>query len=256
MASRSLQVEDKFKMLLIGETGVGKSSLVAFIRNYAKQRRLSFDIKKVEAFGIEKEAGQMTSQTRSSATYEIDVGNLALYLTDTPGLADSEGEQQTQKNVENIISTVRTFAYVNCICLVINGTEARLTSVIDLVFKEIVKLLPREVLDNTIVIFTKTVKKSSLNFKMETINKKYGIRIESDFTFMLDNPFCAWIKEKNESVPNFDEISEDFIKELKKLDIMFSKIEHFERVVTLKFGELSETIRKIDFHLATIELET
>ena len=71
MASPSLQVDKKkFKMLLLGETGVGKSSLVAFIRNYAKQRGPRFD-KKVEAFGVEKEVGQMTSQTRSSATYEI-----------------------------------------------------------------------------------------------------------------------------------------------------------------------------------------
>ena len=257
MASRSLQVDKKqFRMLLLGETGVGKSSLVAFIRNYNKQRGVSFDIKKVEAFGIEKEAGQMTSQTRSSATYEIDVGDLALYLTDTPGFADSEGEQQTQKNVENIISKVRTFDSINCICLVINGTEARLTPVIDIVFKEIVKLLPREVLNNAIVIFTKTVKKSSLNFNMETINELYGLHIRSDYTFMMDNPFCAWIKEKKERVPDFKGIPEDFIEKFKKLDEIFSKIECFEAVETFKFGELSKTIKKIDFHLATIELET
>ena len=243
-------------MLLIGETGVGKSSLVAFIRNYAKQRGASFDVSKLEAFDMEREAGIMTSQTKSTAVYRMDVGNLAFYLTDTPGLADSEGEKQTKKNVENIISRVRTFDYINCICLVINGSEARLTPVIDLVFKEIVKLLPGEVLDNTIVIFTKTVKKSSLNFSMETIKKNYGLSIPSSCTFMLDNPFCAWIKEKKESVPEFDEIYEDFIKEFNKLDKIFSKIEDFEPVESRKFGELSEIIQKIDLYLANIELET
>ena len=257
MASQILQVDKKkFKMLLIGETGVGKSSLVAFIRNYAKQRGARFNASKLETFDMESETGIMTSQTKSTAVYRMDVGNLALYLTDTPGFADSEGEKQTKKNVENIISTVRTFDYINCISLVINGTESRLTPVIDLVFKEIVKLLPGEVLDKTIVIFTKTVRRSSLNFRMETIDENYGLSIPSSRTFMLDNPFCAWIKEKKESVPDFDEIYEDFMKEFKKLDKIFSKIEGFEPVESHKFGELSEIIQKIDLYLVNIELET
>ena len=57
-------------------------------------------------------------------------------------------------------------------------------------------------------------------------------------------------------MPVVGEICEDFTKEFNKLDIMFSKIEPFEPVESHKFGELSETIRKINFQLATFELET
>ena len=113
MASFRFPVDKECYYLV--KTRAGKPSLVAFIRNYAKQRGPRFNIKKLMLLTW-KGMKQMESQTTSTMTYVIDLGYLELYLTDTPGFIDSEGEEQ----MENIISQGRRFDYyINCTCIVI-----------------------------------------------------------------------------------------------------------------------------------------
>ena len=111
-----------------------------------------------------------------------------LDIIDTPGFADTRGEDQKKENVANIINKVKEELYVNSVCLIISGTQVRLTSIMSEVITAIVSILPPDVLSNIIIVFTKTRDRFSLKFDPKVL-KNFQLSVPKDFIFMLDNPY-------------------------------------------------------------------
>ena len=65
------------------------------------------------------------------------------------------GSSRTKKNTKLIIDGLKAEQYINCVCLVINGRLSRITATLRYVLTEVTSILPREVLSNVIVVFTK-----------------------------------------------------------------------------------------------------
>ena len=159
---QSVQSTKTFKMVVIGETGSGKTSLIQLLLNYSKQyanAKQDYNLQAIESFveaenpqQIEKDKGE--SDTITSKKYTAMFEDFQLDIIDTPGFADTRGKQQQQENIANIIGIVKKEIYINCVCLVINGTRSRLTDVVKLVLSEIISILPPDVLNNIIGVFT------------------------------------------------------------------------------------------------------
>ena len=258
--------DKRYKMVLIGETGAGKTSFIELLLNYAKQFGLdSFNLKSITSFvnctttasdvkenESDKKQKVWNSDTTDSRKYQADFGEFKLDIIDTPGFADTRGEDQRKENVDNIINKVKEELYVNTVCLVISGTQVRLTSVMREVVEGIVSILPPEVLRNVIIVFTKTPDELSLKFDKKVLEEEFQLIIPKEYIFILDNPYTRYegVKEMNARLTRT--LSRNFEDAHLVLDDMFEVIKKFKPAVTIKFGEFHATIEEIATSLAKL----
>ena len=249
---QSFQSANIFKMVIIGETGSGKTSLIQLLLNYSKQyanAKEHYDLKAIESF-VEEETQQMEkeaweSDTTTSKKYSATFGDFQLDIIDTPGFGDTRGEKQQQENTANIIGIVKKEIYINCVCLVINGTKARLTEAVKMVLSEIVSILPPEVLNNIIGIFTNVRDQLGLNFHAELL-ENFQLKISDDYLFALDNPFSRYNNASPASLAKFQKrLLRDFEETHETLDEMFALLKTLKPAVTIKFGEFHEVSQNI-----------
>ena len=246
-----------YKMLLIGETGSGKTSFLNFICNAERILAVGFadasngfrpfnDIKLENAA-----ARQMESKTSGAKLYETTICGLNVGVIDSPGFADSRGLEQDKLNAREIIEVLSSEDYVNCICLIINGRTSRITATLKYVMSEITSILPRVVLDNIIVVFTNSADALDINFDVRALEQFFGQPIRADRVFCIENPYCRFEKarEKQHSLPP-EMIAESLLKMFESAGEMLTKIHEniagFDAVHTYYFEKLYEKKQEID----------
>ena len=90
------------------------------------------------------------------------------------------GSSRTKKNTKLIIDGLKAEQYINCVCLVINGRLSRITATLRYVLTEVTSILPREVLNNVIVVFTNAVDPWLLNLNPESLQEYFGRKIDPE----------------------------------------------------------------------------
>ena len=241
---------DQFNMVLIGETGTGKTSFIRLIKNYANQPGEDFQPSKLTNYDPPKIVGKsMKSDTTKSCRHDIYIPEMKLTIIDTPGLDDTRGTDQTKDNIANIIHEVKQANYVNCVCLVINGTESRLTCSFKEVITEITKILPNKVLNNLIVVLTKSYDIRYISFEVSILKDEFDLTVPQKHIFSFENPYCKWVK-----IPDRDpsEVKSQFDAAFITLKEIFSAIQPFKPVLTNTFGELHKVINEIKLGVVTI----
>ena len=259
---------DPYKILLIGETGSGKTSFLNFLCNskFVQQVRLEDALDKFRRFNNIKlenpNSGPMESKTSGATLYpSVQLSSsLTVTLIDTPGFGDSRGMDEDKKHSQKIVNALKEAEFVNCICLVINGSMSRMNATLKYVLTEVTAILPREVLNNVIVVFTNIADPLDLNFKPSSLSKYLGKEIESNRIFLINNPYCR-VEKAKERQGTID--SEMIARSLKKsfdearemLTSMCSAIEQFKKVHTHHFVTLYETKLKIDGEVTDLLME-
>lgn len=189
-----------FKLLLIGETGSGKTSFLNLICNFDMIMHLGFEtsveqFRGFNDFTLENaESQKMESKTSNAKLYNVNFFDLKVGIIDTPGFGDSRGIEEDRKHVAKIVATVKEVNYVNCVCLVVNGRNSRMTSTLRYVLTEITTILPKAILDNVIVVFTNTGDPLDLNFDVSALTNFFGKEITTHFC--IENPYCKFEKAK------------------------------------------------------------
>lgn len=244
-----------YKMLLIGETGSGKTSFLNLLCNYAVIKKLGFEsgLEQFKNFNdIELEnaqSKQMESKTSGTALYNIELNDLKLGVIDTPGFGDSRGIDEDKKHAQRIIAALKEVEHVNCICLIINGRLSRLTASLRYVLAEITAILPKNILDNVVVIFTNTANVLDLNFDLESLSKYFGKEVEK--CFFIENPYCQFekAKKKQNKISKrllAESLKEGFEKTGRELDKMHKEVKDLPAVHTKHFTQLYEKKKEIE----------
>ena len=270
-------------MLLIGETGSGKTSFLNLICNYARIEKLGSTIdkdglEKLQRFDDpdleNKEAKPMESNTSGAKLYDVaadstdsadstthkaDLNKSKFCVIDTPGFGDSRGFDQDKKNVEAIISCIHKEEYINCVCIVINGREARITADLKYVLTEISSILPNPILDKLIFVYTNVASILDMNFIPSVFKTYLGEEVDIEQCIYIDNPYSRFknairmVEEKDfkkESiVPDLKKSFKDTRQVLNKMCLMMKK---YEKVHTLCFIQLYE--KKIEIEKSILEL--
>ncbi|CAF3545228.1 unnamed protein product [Rotaria sp. Silwood1] len=215
----------EINVLLLGQTGVGKSTFINGLANYFCNDTLdeavndqiqaiipssfcytdddTFEEKhiKIEQISESENANDIGhSCTKQCQSFIFPVGNRNLRIIDAPGIGDTRGLEQDTKNFQEILTFISQYEHLNAICILFKPNEERLTILFRFCVNELLRHLHVSARDNIIFIFTNarttffkpgttsTILKELLQQHKEKHNVDVPFTREN--TFLLDNePF-------------------------------------------------------------------
>lgn len=182
-----LDQSNYLNILILGETGVGKSTFINAFINYLTfetlddsmkaeklnwvvpcsfstqiMNRLSPDGKieqkdiKVGSREDEQDGSKGASATQQTSVYPITIGSSTVRLIDTPGIGDTRGISYDQKNMADILSTLSSYDELHGILILLKSNNARLTITFTFCVTELLTHLHRNAAKNMVFGFTNT----------------------------------------------------------------------------------------------------
>lgn len=178
---------DELNVLIIGETGVGKSTFINAFVNYLTYDTLdesmndeklnwvipcSFNVQNMDRSVsngqiIQREikigqdddeadgaAGQ--SATQKTMVYPVILDKTVVRLIDTPGIGDTRGVEKDRENMSNILAMLRNFDKLHGILFLLKSNSPRLTFMFRFVVEELLTHLHRDAANNMVFGFTNT----------------------------------------------------------------------------------------------------
>ena len=244
-----------YKMLLIGETGSGKTSFLNLICNFNLVQSLGFQagleqFHNFNDFALENTISpQMESRANDAKLYNVEFHDLKIGIIDTPGFGDSRGMDEDKRHVKRIIDALKEVDFINCVCLTINGRISRCTTALQYVLTEVTAVLPKMALDNVIVVFTNTADVLDLNFAPTELTRYFGREIKT--YFCIENPYCKFEKARQlMGKLQLNMIAESLKKGFEDtgtaLNKMYTTIKPFTEVHTFHFIKLYDTKQEIE----------
>ncbi|KAJ7247818.1 hypothetical protein C8J57DRAFT_1359008 [Mycena rebaudengoi] len=185
-----VQTKDKgrseYTILLVGETGTGKSSLLAFIANVLAGKSLSKCGFATLDRDNERGVSQKESQTKYAKLYEFTSRNdIKVNILDTPGLADTRGIQQDELHKKGIATEIKEHVTaVDAVLILANGTLPRLSVSTEYALTTLSSIFPKSLADNISFVFTMCSNPLSINFTDDAVPPS----LETAPQFHIDNP--------------------------------------------------------------------
>jgi len=179
--SSSESVEEPKKelnILILGETGVGKSTWINGFANYLYfdsmheamesedqvaviPSKFSFTNDNGESMdvliGEEGENENFSpgqSATQEPRTHSFDHGEEIINLIDTPGIGDSRGVEQDKKNFDNILGHLTYVKEIHAICILLKPNNSRLTVLFRFCIQQLLTHLHKDAARNIVFCFT------------------------------------------------------------------------------------------------------
>ncbi|RGB32327.1 hypothetical protein C1646_743944 [Rhizophagus diaphanus] len=224
---------EEINILLLGETGVGKSTFINAFVNYLKFDTLeeaksgnmevlisseftiadeNCDTKTIKIGNddsnvrLENIGMPSIQECRSYVFYAAE--NKIVRLIDTPSMGDTRGLDQDKKIFENILKYISHYRYLNGICILLKPNNSRLTIIFRFCIQELLSHLHRNAKDNVVFCFTNargTFYRPGdtlppLKKQLEELKKRSSIEIKvsKNTMYCFDNEsfrFLAAIKE-------------------------------------------------------------
>ncbi|KAL7786204.1 hypothetical protein V8C37DRAFT_419623 [Trichoderma ceciliae] len=182
-----LSQADYINILILGETGVGKSTFINAFVNYLSYSTLdeaknadgltsvipcSFSLQSMDRENLERgiqeynikvgarddEADGSTgnSATQKSAVYPVTIGTKTYRLIDTPGIGDTRGLSYDKENMADILRAISQYDQLHGILVLVKSNNARLTVTFRFCVKELLTHLHRSAAKNMAFGFTNT----------------------------------------------------------------------------------------------------
>jgi len=171
-------------ILILGETGVGKSTFINAFINYLSFESLddalaaknlnyiipcSFSTQTVGASGKliqsevrigrdddEHDGSRGQSATQESNVYLVHHTTGTVRLIDTPGIGDTRGKDMDEQNMRKILQVLRNYDKLHGILILLRPNNARLTILFKYCIEELLTQLHRTAAKNMVFGFTNT----------------------------------------------------------------------------------------------------
>lgn len=248
--------DNSLNIIVVGETGVGKSTFLHSILNYLE----GIQIEEKDRFYLfkpeEKKEGH--SITDCCTTYNIKPNKLfkfPLRIIDTPGFGDTRGEERDEKTILNFEQLFKyEIEYLNAVLIVFKASDTRDHKREKKIINDLLSLFGFNIIKNIIIVFTfaddftdikaiGTLKDQNGPFKQILGNfddyKFYAFNNQAYFTDNIENFKIAF---KN-NTKNYKELLEH-ISQLKNISLKDS-----EKVIQTRFyikNEIYNLINKLN----------
>ncbi|KAF9459249.1 hypothetical protein BDZ94DRAFT_1051168 [Collybia nuda] len=204
----------EFTILIVGETGTGKTTVLSLIANVlAGNKPGSYE--KFNKAAHEAGGGERHSQTNKAYLYCFESRNgVKFNILDTPGLADTRGIAQDEQHKESIARTIKdSITTVDAVLILANGTVPRLGVATDYALSTLSSMFPITLAKNIGFLFTNVSSPLSWNFDEESLPEA----LRDNPLYLLDNPVAMqdkYLREKKK-MEDKHRINQNLLRTLK-----------------------------------------
>ncbi|XP_026105069.1 uncharacterized protein LOC113076595 [Carassius auratus] len=270
-------------ILLVGETGTGKTTLINVMINYVlcvqREDKVWFEITDDQS-----DRTQAHSQTSSITVHEFYPQESPIHLTiiDTPGYGNTDGINHDEEIAESLHSLSKFDDWVHeidAVCLVINATQNRLSDRQIYIFDAVQSLFGRDISDNIVLLFTHSDgmhPKNALTAVKEA-NIKCAVNEQNEPVFFLFNnrqseaadeeyetmKGHAWnlsfrgmkglFKFLHTKYPKNLKRTQDVLQDRKQLEANISNLQSRAQTMELKQNELKQTQEALEKYKKDVE---
>ncbi|KAJ8267469.1 hypothetical protein COCON_G00126410 [Conger conger] len=211
-------------ILMVGETGTGKSTLINRMLNYMLGVKWEDNIR-FEIIPDEDKIDETESKTIEITAYEISGLEevsipFSLTVIDTPGFGDREKDKSTALNLYKLLKSLNDVHELHAVCLVVKASRNRQTVSQKYIFHAILSLLGKNMDKNIITLIT--FSDWSLSSKAVELLIKSGVPSLKDNTFLFNNCPLQQFDKKHEEMykTSWDNGAESFVEFSQALDKM------------------------------------
>ncbi|KAG8741884.1 hypothetical protein FRC11_014586 [Ceratobasidium sp. 423] len=252
-------------ILLVGETGSGKTSFLSLLLNLF-QGKGPFELEELHDPGAESGLDKTQSQTTEARSYGFTTADgVQFQIIDTPGLADTRGIEEDNKHRAKIYGAIKELVTrIDGIILVANGRIERLTATMRYTLETLATFFPRSIKNNIGILFTNVdVDGRGFNFKMTCLPSD----LQTAKYWCLENPLSTY-KDYLGRIRNLTEserkqsrrarrLEEDYEDTVRSLDNWLEWLDTREAIPTITIIELYHKSTEIESRLygTTLSLE-
>lgn len=176
VTTHNSQPKKEFTILLLGETGVGKSTFINAFANYLTYLNLSdavddelinlipskftvtdenYEERTIRIGQCENESDTVgASATQNAKSYVFPLDEIRIRLIDTPGIGDTRGAKQDNINFDNLLAYLGEFKEIHAICILLKPNNARITVMFEYCIKQLLSRLEKSASQNIVFLFT------------------------------------------------------------------------------------------------------
>ncbi|KAF9763151.1 hypothetical protein IL306_003231 [Fusarium sp. DS 682] len=267
----ALKPFDQYKILILGETGVGKSTFINSFVNYMLFKTVDdalqapgltyaipcsfpvpnmvngvwrdLEVKVGKQNDREKFSSKGQSATQSCVTYVFHMNGSTFRLIDTTGIGDTRGIDQDNINMANIVETLKSVDKLNTILFLMKPDSTRLTDTFNFCMTGLLSQLHKDTNKNIVFGFTRAkstgyeLKDTRAPLQALLDERKTGIVLGYNNTFFFEAEsfqYLAAFKEANIVLKNKQGYDESFAK----------SAEESRRLINMSIGMSTHDVRK------------
>ncbi|CAF3572212.1 unnamed protein product, partial [Rotaria socialis] len=235
--------ENEVNILLLGETGVGKSTFINAFINYltfssleeaeTEELRAGIFTKFIitddtcmeRTIKIGYDDNECTTEGQSATQYAkahvFHIGDLTLRIIDAPGIGDTRGIEMDKQNLQNTLSYISNYGYLNGICILLKPNNSRLNLEFRYCIKELLTNLHKKATDNIVFCFTNcrgTFYKPgdtlpALRTLLKDLEEQSGVSVPLQSNiFCFDNESFRFLAALKQGIQFNDDDKSDFSK--------------------------------------------
>ncbi|KAK0416105.1 hypothetical protein QR680_012299 [Steinernema hermaphroditum] len=266
---------EEINIVLLGEVGAGKSTLINSIFNYLAYKNLeeaanselkipiptSFLLKDDKGIRQRVSVGKKSdnendvygeTSTQRTKTYEFMHHNENKFyrVIDTPGVGDCRGIEQDKKNFEMIIQEIKKYAKIHAFCILIPAYAARLEVAVQYFIEKLLTQLNQDAAKNIVFCITKSWMNShrfdqlnrALASHIEKVESEKNVRIALKTMYHFNNEsfkfLCA--RQNGVSCPQLDEFATSWNMSSKNTLRLLNYVSSLEPYWTQKEDKMKE----------------
>jgi predicted GTPase len=213
-------------LIVIGPTGAGKSTLLSSIHNFLRGN----DYGHLEQ--PYKTGQSIHSTTKDCKEIIMQYKGEKLLIIDTAGLGDTDGAEQDQLNLQNVLSAMIKVQRLVGFLIVMNGSECKGTTQLKYVLNQMRSMFPASFKNRVILFLTNSSTKPTFQYDQVDI-----LRDLVGAVHYYNNPVFCQVDDSDK-----EEVQEMWEKSCRKIDNLLTFVMQQEPLDTAVFKEIADNI--------------